>query len=285
MMKFVIRHSGNPHPPSFPYISGDSFRHLASHRYERGTYFDPYKVDEKDVIFVEGDLIKTFFEMVHPRITHRYILISHNTDDGVDGSYLKYMDRKIIHWFAQNVLTHHPKITPIPIGLEGLYHYNCGVPSIFDSLVKNNDAVKGKKKNRIFFGFSIETNRHERQKAYNFLIKYPLSERLSGWPYPKKYFSIVQSYKFIASPRGNGEDCIRTWESMLLETVPIVMRSTGIDSFAKLGLPLLVIDSWDELSAFSEYDLQAKYDLITAKANREPLYMDYWRKLILSKQQ
>lgn len=285
IMKTLIGNSSNPHPASFPYITGDGFRSFAAHRYERGTRLDPEKVMPKEIVFVQGDLLRTFFEMIHPQIKHPYILITQNADTNIDHSYCKYIDRKIIHWFAQNVVAVHEKITPIPIGLECLYHHNFGVPKVFDAAVKKSisKATAATRKSRIIFKFNIKSNPEERQPAYDFLSRFPLADELTGWPHPKKYLESLMSYRFVASPRGNGEDCHRTWEAMLVGTVPIVMKSVASDFFSKIGLPLLAIDSWDDITTLSEYDLKAKYDLILAKANRDPLYMDYWQNLIISK--
>ena len=80
-------------------------------------------------------------------------------------------------------------------------------------------------------------------------------------------------YKFALSPRGWGPDCYRTWEALLVGTIPIVRRcqfdmylvrsDDVVDSGMKCtitspaggeldklyqDLPVLIIDNWEELT-------------------------------------
>lgn len=275
-----IKNSKNPRPSSTPYISGDTFRALANKIHEEGNLLDPLSVKKNDIVFVESQILKSFFDNVYPHITEKYILISHNGDTDIDVSFSKYAnDDKIIHWFAQNVLVKHPKITPIPIGLENAYYHQNGVVKIFDQIRKQlkNSSVR---KNTILYSFNTATNPSVRVPVLEILKKNSLAQSLNNWPNPKQYLDSVQSYKFIASPRGNGEDCIRTWEAMLVDTIPIVARSISTEYFKNLGLPLFVVDSFEEINHLSEYDLSSKYDLIMSEANIRPLYIDYWKDII-----
>jgi hypothetical protein len=52
------------------------------------------------------------------------------------------------------------------------------------------------------------------------------------------------------------------------------------EAFAELGLPLWVVDSYDEILDFDEKALQAKYFEITHGSLRERLYFKYWRNQI-----
>ena len=276
-----IRHSQNPRPDSFPFISGDGFRSLAQYIYEKGvSSFDPKSVQAKDIVFVEGDLLVDFFEHVHPRIANPYILMSHNADIGIDVSYAKRVDAKIIHWFAMNVLIVHEKITPIPIGIENAYYANAGWKGFFAQKPVSADDMRP----RAFMQFSIATNPSVRGDVFDTLKG---SSVVDTPPFKNQRDSVrgARRYRFIVSPPGNGEDCHRTWEAMLWNSVPIVRHSVAIDSFIRLGLPLWAIDSWNEVAIMSEYDLKEKYDVIRSSCRTEALYMDYLKSLIYSYRQ
>jgi hypothetical protein len=272
--RLLIGWSKNPRPSSEPFISGDTFRSFADHIYEKRKALDPFSVKEKNIVFVESELLISFFTDIHPQIENRYILITHNGDIDIDDRFIHYIDEKIIHWFAQNAIIAHPKVTPIPIGLENAYYHNNGVVRIFKRITKKKNFEK---RGDILYGFNIQTNPRIRQPVFDTLSSYPSAKKLPDWPNPKRYIDSVAKYKFIASPTGNGNDCHRTWEAMLVGTIPIVLRSIGMEYFKSLGLPLLIIDSFDELAHVSEYDLSAKYDLIMSTANVKPLYIDYWK--------
>jgi hypothetical protein len=56
-------------------------------------------------------------------------------------------------------------------------------------------------------------------------------------------------FAFEVSPHGNGLDCFRTWEALLLGTIPIVRRSTLEPLFRAEALPVAIVDSWTEVTA------------------------------------
>ena len=54
-------------------------------------------------------------------------------------------------------------------------------------------------------------------------------------------------YAFVVSPHGNGLDCHRTWESLVLGNIVIVKRSSLDPLYA--GLPVVIVDDWREIDA------------------------------------
>jgi hypothetical protein len=54
-------------------------------------------------------------------------------------------------------------------------------------------------------------------------------------------------YAFVVSPHGNGLDCHRTWESLVLGNIVIVKRSP-IDALYE-GLPVIIVNQWSDITA------------------------------------
>lgn len=275
--RFLISHSKNPRPSSYPYISGDSFRALAQHIFDEVSAINPKKVRDGDIIFVGTHFIEKFFKEIHPFIKARYILITHNSDNPVAADLVKYIDDKIIHWYGQNVLITHPKITPIPIGLENLYYYTNGNIA---TIKKEQKEKALEKKNKILFGFSVTSNPSERQPALDILTKTKTAEKISGWPNAWDYLKKLNSYKFVAAPPGNGIDSPREWQAMYLGVVPIVKDSILTRYYSDIGLPVFVVKNWDELLALDEQKLQDIYEKIFPRFKSPALYFDYWRAII-----
>ncbi len=272
----MIKHSINPHPPSYPFISGDTFRSIADHIYEIDFTFDPKSVAENDIVFVQSDILNKYFLDIHPLIDSQYKLITHNSDRNITDKELEMIDDKIIRWFAQNVLVTHPKITPIPIGLENLSYANAG----YIPLYTKQSPQRPTRLPRILAAFSIASNPKDRSQAIAALSIDPKVDSLTNRLHQPAYISKVNNYCFVASPPGNGNDCIRTWEALYLGTIPIVKDSVAMRYFESIGLPIWIIDEWSDLKKLSEYDLQRKYDLIMSHTNMKPLHMDYWVNLI-----
>ena len=267
------------HPANSFYLSGDSFRTMAQHVHDMDSSVQPQTVRERDIVFVQSPSLHEFITDIHPHITAQYTLITHNGDENIDSTYVPFLeDTKIVHWFAQNCLISHPKITPLPIGLENKWFHLHGIPSYFNHLRK----MQVQKLYQILYKFSVSTNPPERGAALVVLEKHPLAVTYTDWRESFAYLTTQQTYAFIASPPGNGEDCIRTWESMYLGTVPIVKRSALTQYFFDLGLPIVLVDTWDEIAKLSKTDLETIYTTLLPKFNNPALSVDFWKHKILT---
>jgi hypothetical protein len=263
-------------PPSTPYLSGDTFRTLATHILDETSNFNPIAVQARDRIFVAGPYLERFFANYQPDITQPYVLITHNGDQNITGAYTGHIDHLLLAWFAQNVLVEHEKIHAIPIGLENKYLYLHGIPRHFESL----RARPVEKKTQILYKFSIATNPGVRGAALTILDSHDCAVTYIDWRTALPYLTTLQESAFVASPVGNGEDCIRTWEALYLGTIPIVTRSPLTTQFAALGLPLLLIDTWEDLKDFNRERLAEEYVKMAPKFNNPALWFNYWQQII-----
>lgn len=277
LRQWITAHSGDPRPSSFPYLSGDTFRKLANHLFDGTARLHPENVKDGDIVFVQTDMLEEFFQSMHPRIQHRYVLVSHNSDPNVDSRFFRFVDQKIIHWYAQSLIELAPGITPIPLGLENLYYHNHGVISRFEDWRQNLPAEK---KTRILVSFGIDTNPVERQPAFDTLKDHPLVETLYPSVTAPRYIQKLSGYKFVASPPGNSHDCHRTWEALYLKVVPVVKRSPMTDYFKDLGLPLFVVNEWHELNDLRESDFDTIYQSLESGFNSPYIWMPAWQNLI-----
>jgi hypothetical protein len=252
--------SSDPHPGSYPFVSGDTFRSLAQHAYDEKTKCTAEEIKESDIVFVKTDLIREFFRNIHPYIKAHYKLITHNSDRTIEKEDLAFIDEKIIRWFAHNALVSHPKLTPIPIGLENVSYHEWGDIEIIQQIRKTSTT----KTNRILFGFTVGTNPAGRAPVLNALRATAAADEIKDRLNPKRYFEKLKTYKFVAAPAGNGPDTHRVWEALLFGVIPVVQRSPMYEYFQKIGLPVLMIDDWNELKQMSERELEAAYEKIMA---------------------
>ncbi len=86
----------------------------------------------------------------------------------------------------------------------------------------------------------------------------------------------MAKYRYVLSPFGNGLDCHRTWETLLVGAIPVVKTST-LDAMYE-GLPVIIVDDWSQVSPDF---LEQKYqELQTRKMKKEKMFMPYWLDLI-----
>jgi hypothetical protein len=118
------------------------------------------------------------------------------------------------------------------------------------------------------------------------------SERLSAYQtIPRDLMSIQETpcnrydtwgaysqHVFVASPRGNGLDTIRTWEALMMGCIVIVRRlsdtpaATTVMEELYADLPVVIIDRWSDITRdfldriLSEYSQRTfRYDKLTMK--------------------
>jgi hypothetical protein len=277
LYQYWLRASSNRRPSSTPYLSGDSFRALANHRHEEGQDIDPTAVQRGDVVYVSQGQLPDFFARMHPRITHQYVLMCHNGDrPQIDATITALLDEKIVRFFAQDVIEEHPKVTPIPIGLENKHLYAAGITRVFDRLRRRLGNGATPRKNRIFFNFSVHTNPAERGPAREYFLKHPLMETPPRFLSPRRHSRLLMQYTFVASPPGNAIESCRTWEALYLHTIPILKDYASFRFFASIGLPVWIVKDWSDLEHLTEAELSERYDAYIKNANWEPLFMNYW---------
>jgi hypothetical protein len=262
-------------PSSKPFVSGDSFRALADHIVEPRSHLDPGSVHHADVVFVQSTEIRGFIKTFLPEIGEPFVLITHNGDLNIDETFLSLADdRRIIHWFAQNALLRHSRLTSLPIGIENRALHTNGVVRDFRKLARRRLS----RRNRILFGFTVANNPGERKPAYDALCASPIADSSSPLN-SRRYRKLLGKYAFVASPPGNGIDCHRTWEALYLGVVPILKRSPFYDSFP--GLPALFIDQWDEVIRWDEAYLSKMREQTAPRFESLPyLRFEYWQWLI-----
>ena len=210
---------------SYPYLSGDTFRSFCDFIIDK-TYrlIDPDTIKDGDTIFVTNctKFLDFFFKHVHPKIKSTYILITHNGDLSDQQPYLKNLeDDKIIAWFGQNLTLEHKKAFPIPIGLANRY-WKYGNINIISKAIKSVPSTK-----KILLhtgGLATHTNPEKRLPVVNMFQNKSFCYNPSGKPFQKYLFDLANS-KFVLSPEGNGIDCHRTWEALLMGAFPIVKTS------------------------------------------------------------
>ncbi len=260
---------------SAPYISGDTFRAYSDFVYDEiSKDIRPSKVKRGNTIFVKTDYIKEFFTYIHPRIHHPYILITHNSDDHVPGKCARYLDDdKLIAWFGQNKDNcNHPKMHSIPIGLAN----KCWAHGDVDIFKKMQNVPTLCERNfLLYMNFSVGTFYEERSKVAD-LFKNNSYCYVSPPKELSVYLEDLALSKFVLSPRGNGLDCHRTWEALLMGAIPIV-KTSSLDPMYK-NLPVVIVNDWEEIDA--DFLHQKYEEFLTHDFEREKMYIDYWLSFI-----
>ena len=181
----------------------------------------------------------------------------------------------IAHWFSDNWSDNkhmkHFKLTQIPIGLSNDCRYpgSPGDQTLLRRIVKTMPTA-AQKPLRILVNFHhsfdnfeweapISGGRSDRKDALMVLrqkmnVKAGDNNNSALLPvtFTKARETLDECWRnhvnflFEVSPQGNGLDCHRTWEALLLQTIPIV-RTSSLDPLYE-GLPVAIVQSWEDIT-------------------------------------
>lgn len=270
---------------SYPYLSGDTWRYFADWRLSRDEEFNPKDVKLGDTIFVEYDMLKKFGRKYLPKIKNRFILLTPNCESGTDnpqpGKFAKLLDSsKLSAWFVQNI-DREPseRVIPIPIGLANQV-WPHGEVALLEPMVASANKRENKRDCFVYVNFSIHTNPEARKPCLDH-FKEMASPQFANARTFSDYLADLARSVFVVSPPGNGLDCHRTWEALLMGCYPVVLSSTLNPLYA--DLPVVVVSNWNEVT---EDFLQKKAQEFQSKSwNYEKLYAPYWYQKVFAIQQ
>lgn len=246
--------------PIDPYISGDTFRSHADFVYDEiSRSLNPKNVGPNAILFTNGDFLDEFFREVHPHIESNYILIVHNTDRSIPGIHRERLDDPhLLAMFAQNIDCSHPKLHPLPIGVENR-QWNAQNKETLERV----KARKLPKTQLLYCNFARATYPEERDLVDSLFGDKPYTLKQNRKPYLFFVQDLARS-KFVLAPRGNGLDTHRLWETLYVGSYPIV-KSSPLDPLYT-NLPVIVVDRWEDLD---EQFLREKYEELSARTDYE----------------
>ena len=93
---------------------------------------------------------------------------------------------------------------------------------------------------------TIFNSRNDRVEAAEFSKKSPVCDFYEPMP-TDKFYKTMASYRFMLSPFGNTYDTYKTFEALATKTIPIILKAPYAEAYQ--GLPVVVVDSWDEVTA------------------------------------
>jgi hypothetical protein len=219
---------------------------------------------------------------------------------------------KLAHWFAQNcdLDAEHPKLTRVPIGLDNPVYTRLDKRLGFllsmalgktplDARLRRNDmgdqallqAIRARglpptaarparargtfHQNQKLIAPDLRRT-PERERAYLELRDNPACELVPRRLSQRAYWQSHGDFAFEVSPQGSGLDCFRTWECLLLGTIPIVKRSPLDRLYAQERLPVVIVDSYREIDSARLRTWQAELHGRFDAALLRRLTTDHW---------
>lgn len=205
------------------------------------------------------------------------ILITSFSDACVTDAMADKLPKNVKTWYSNNVMTTHPLVVPIPIGIRYSMQNEQILREVMESPRPETEALCYV--NFLIYKKGNVNGNAARQGLYEkFQDKGWITIEGGATHIPMRdYYESIKRHRFVVSPPGAGPDCHRHWEALYLGSIPIVLRSRAMEDVL-VGMPCLMVDNWDEVTVMElktmtsckEYPCMKKID------------MSYWRRRIIT---
>ncbi len=261
--------------------------------------FDPSlfdRVRDGDLVWMRLIALPQFIDEALPRIRARFALVTGDEDWAVPSGFRRagelLNDARVLSWFTQNFdgTVDSDKLMPLPIGLD--FHtisnrrkwgHWPATPAAQEAELEALRAAappNAERLPRVHADFHF--NKHKQQVWGD--DRAAVQRALVGNPDVQFQTLKVRRidlwrektrYAFVVSPHGNGLDCHRTWESLVLGNIVIVKRSS-LDPLYE-GLPVVIVEDWSEITNSNLRRWHAEHSPAFARADvQEKLTNRYW---------
>jgi hypothetical protein len=270
------------------FIASKSFIYMCDHytpypMSESWEIPDTYPTKDGELIYIHNTAIEQFVNWYLPNIKYKFILLYGDTDKTIPDDDPKISNIIVNHpllivWYSQNCTQITDKLKQLPIGLD--YHTlvngsmswgkqqtiadqeNDIIQLANKNIPKINKCYANFHLNMTFARYGYDRYDAKREIPENLVFYEPQKVlRYTSW-------KNMLNYKYVISPLGNGLDCHRTWEAIVLGCIPIVKTSV-LDPLYE-GLPVLIVNNWSDVTKELLDNYKPNYN------NIEKIKMQYW---------
>lgn len=270
--RVIYKHSTNS-----PFLSGDSLASLVDHvafGLDGKGDFEADKARKAKTFFVQADRLEDF-ETVGKEIGLKpWVVLTGNSDRNFETARENPLNCSL--WLAQNnAMPLREGLGILPIGLENKRLGRLGLEKHYRRKLNPNAETK------VLVPPMRSTNPVRAIASREALALGEPFRVFRRYTQPPTYFSNVRKFRFVLCLEGNGFENHRIWESLYIGAFPVLLRTPWSTNLETLGLPLLLVDSLQDISQelldrfVSEH---VNFDPITEKK----LWLPFWRELISS---
>lgn len=256
---------------TLPFISGSNLVFIADYVYDNKITTKTDELKNGDIIFVKIDYIDYFFSWIYPKIKIKFILITHNGDYSTNIKHKKYLNQnKILAWFGQNPGFKHEKHIALPIGIENTFYF----PDKIKFLRNVRQLIPWKdRKYLLYLNYDPSTNSKKRNDLANMFKSFENVLIITQKVNYSTYMTHIGNSKYVLCPRGNGLDTHRVYETILMESIPVIEHSI-LDDFYLNKSTSLIVNKYSDLNIEMLNNYQ-KY-IKNINFSKDILYMEYW---------
>ena len=257
-----------------PFISGDSIASLCDYvgyGRNKSKRLELDKIRAAKSIFIPGDKFIEFLGVAGEHINAR-TLVTGNSDQNFTEPV--ELPSSVSLWLCQNNgISNSEKVRTLPIGIENLRLGRSGLAKYFKP---HRDTASI---NRVLVPPMSPTNSIRLTTIFEATKRPDVFEVRRTLLAEREYFSMTRDFRFIFCCEGNGFENHRIWETLYQGSFPVMFNSSWSNSLKYLRLPILYIDSLDEINTDLLQEFADKNSNFMPNT-LETLWIPYWRRII-----
>ena len=242
-------------------------------------------------IYVHATALADFVKRALPRIRAPFVLVSGDSVPDVSGESLgegvvaRVLEHPhLIRWHSQNLAMTHPKVEAMPLGLD--YHTialrgrpewgPAASPRAQEELLQTIRRMARPLAEREVLGYSnwqFRPQNGDRAKVIETIPRAACFFEAGELPRSESWVRN-SGYFFTISPRGVGMDCHRTWEAILLGSVPVI-DDLPINGLFET-LPVVVVKDWARVTP--EFLAAERERILGETFDFAPVFLETWRR-------
>jgi hypothetical protein len=177
-------------------------------------------------------------------------------------------------WLCQNnAMPERDNLFTLPIGIENMRLGRLGLPKWYRLGGENSIQEK------ILVPPMSPTNPSRFIAVEQAKANPKLFDVFTNYLLENEYFDLTRKYKFILCCEGNGFENHRIWETLYQDSFPVMVRTPWSISLAYLNLPILFVDSLDEITDETLANF-ARANVEFRAKDCSQLWTPFWNKLI-----
>lgn len=269
-------------------IASRGFHQLCTHKIsnpesESRRLPSTYPTKAGESIYIHNTALERFVHELLPKIEVPFVLVSGDTDRTIpDDCHItcsQILESPfLIRWYCQNCTkTDNPKLVQLPIGMD--FHtlargnHAWGPKQTLEEQTRSVESLARlpvEKRTLCYANFQFLMHTRYAWDRRSAIVEVP-RELVYYEPRPvprmDSWANMIQ-HKYVISPHGNGLDCHRTWEALMLGCIPIV-KTSPLDPMYE-GLPVLIVNKWSDVTP------ELLESFVPVRTSTEKLTLDYW---------
>jgi hypothetical protein len=273
---FILAYEQNPQIYDYVFRDNNFYLNLEATRQYHFPWIDLSKnkltlftgdLKSNSIIYFSMHDFKNLLEILKKDLSKKYILLAEGGDGTIEELELS---NNILHVYCPNLQIYNNRYSPYPRGI------------LKNNFIKNSNYIKSK---ILYCNFTVYNYPSPRIEDFNYWKKRSdLEDWITVKPTNhndnKTYWKDLYEHYFniCSSPSADydinkNRDTYRFWETLASGGYPIIKRSKMAEFFLyELDLPLIIVDSWDEINL----DKLKNLIPMLSKKNISPITEEYW---------